>query len=83
MPVYNCLVILVRDPQTGRASGRVANLAGISGEASSERDLLFLLTRRFREQLQLCVREGRAISWVDPAEVPGPGEQQRFIPIHL
>ncbi|MEY3228071.1 MAG: hypothetical protein RLZZ536_2690 [Planctomycetota bacterium] len=83
VPVFNCIVILTRDPQTGKIHGKVANLAGISGEATSERDLLFLLTRRFRELLQTCSRENRPIRWLDPPETPGPGEQQRFIPIHL
>jgi hypothetical protein len=76
-------VLLTRDAQTGKIHGKVANLAGISGDATSERDLLLLLTRRFRELLQTCSRENRPIPWVDPADTPTPGEQQRFIPIHL
>jgi len=83
VPVYNCIVILTRDAQTGKTQGKVANVAGIDGAASSERDLLFLLTRKFRELLQTCSRENRPIPWLDPPATPGPGEQQRFIPIHL
>lgn len=83
VPVFNCIVILRKDPETGRVSGRVANLHGLEAEASGERELLFLLTRRFRESVQAAVREGHAISWKTPADQPASGELQRFIPVHL
>lgn len=83
VPVFNCIVILRRDPLSGRTSGRIANLQGIVGEANSERDLLFQLTRRFRDLLRDSVSSGQPLAWVDPPEEPGQGEQQRFIPIHL
>ena len=83
VPVFNCIVILRKDPQTGRVSGRVANLAGLEAEASGERDLLFMLTRRFREFVQTAVRDGQTIPWKTPADQPGQGELQRFIPVHL
>ncbi|MEY3460236.1 MAG: hypothetical protein RL215_3393 [Planctomycetota bacterium] len=83
VPVFNCIVILKKDPETGRAVGRIANLEGFEGEASGERELLFMLTRRFRETVQNCTKLGQPIPWKEPAEVAGSGEQQRFIPVHL
>ena len=83
VPVFNCIVILTRDASTGRMSGRVVNLAGITAEGIAERELLMLLTKRFKSSLQDCLQHNRAIPWIDPPETPLPGEQQRFIPVHL
>jgi len=83
VPVFNCIVILRLDQQSGRVAGRVANLEGISGEASGERELLFLLTRRFRDALRQAAQDSHPIPWKSPADSPAAGEQLRFIPIHL
>ncbi len=83
VPVFNCIVILTRDATTGRISARVANLAGITAEGNAERELLMLLTKKFKAFLQDCLQNNREIPWIDPAEAPLPGEQQRFIPVHL
>lgn len=83
VPVFNCIVILTRDATTGRISARIANLAGITAEGNAERELLMLLTKRFKAFLQDCLQNNRDIPWIDPAEAPLPGEQQRFIPVHL
>ena len=80
VPVFNCIVILTRDTTTGRMSARVANMAGIAAEGNSERELLMLLFKAF---LMDCLQNNREIPWIDPAETPLPGEQQRFIPVHL
>ena len=83
VPVFNCIVILSRDVATERLTGRVANLANISAEGSGERELLMVLTKRFKAFVQGCVQNQRAIPWIDPPEQPTTGEQQRFIPVHL
>ena len=83
VPVFNCIVILRKDPQTSRVTGRVANLPELAAEASSERDLLFTLTRRFREIIQTATKAGQPIAWKEPPDSPAPGELQRFIPVHL
>jgi len=83
VPVFNCIVILRHDLLAGRVAGRVANLEGISGEASGERELLFLLTRRFRDTVRHAAQNSHPIPWKIPADSPAAGEQLRFIPIHL
>ena len=83
VPVFNCIVILNRDLTTNRLRGRVANLSGITAEGNAERELLLLLTKRFKTFVQDCVQNNRAIPWIDPPESPQTGEQQRFIPVHL
>jgi hypothetical protein len=81
VPVFNCIVLFRRDGD--RLLGRVANLPGLTAENCSERDLLKCLAARFREVVQDSVRLNRAIPWLDPPQAPGPGEQQRFIAVHL
>ena len=83
VPVFNCSVILTRNATNGRISGRVANIAGITAEGNAERELLILLTKRFKMLVQECLQQSRDIPWINPTETPLPGEQQRFIPVHL
>jgi hypothetical protein len=83
VPVFNCIVILQHDQQSGKVRGRVANLEGIAGEASGERELLFLLTRRFRDAIRQFAQNAQPVPWKTPAETPVAGEQLRFVPIHL
>lgn len=83
VPVFNCVVILNRDAVTSRLSARVANLAGFNAEGNAERELLMLLTKRFKTFAQDCVQNNRPIPWIDPPESPQSGELQRFIPVHL
>lgn len=83
VPVFSCIIILRPDAPTGRIYGEVANLPGLSAEGVGERDLLILLTKRFRSVVQEYVRQNRTIPWIDPPRMPGEGELQRFIPVHL
>jgi hypothetical protein len=83
VPVFNCIVILKKDSTTNRLTARVANLAGITAEGNAERELLMLLTKRFKAFVQECIQNNRPIPWIDPPESPQVGEQQRFIPVHL
>ena len=83
VPVFSCSVILRRDATSGRISARVANLAGITAEGNAERELLILLTQRFKVLVQECLQHNRDIPWLDPPETPLLGEQQRFVPVHL
>jgi hypothetical protein len=77
------MVILRQDPETGRLLARVANLAGITAEGTSERDVLIAVTKKFRTAIQESLQSQQTVAWLDPPESPGSGEQQRFIPIHL
>lgn len=83
VPVFTCMVILSPDATTGRLSARVANLSDISAEGNAERELLLLLTRRFKAIVQDCLHNNRPIPWIDPPATAQSGEQQRFIPVHL
>jgi hypothetical protein len=83
VPVFNCIVILRRDSETGRLTARTANLAGICAEGDSERPILMSIARRFRETIQKHLSEQTTIPWIDPPERAVSGEFERFIPIHL
>ena len=83
VPVFNCVAILSPIPGGTKLAGRIANLAGISGEGNTERDVLILLTKRFKATVQEFSQKQQPIPWIDPPEIPGPGEMQRFIPVHL
>ncbi len=83
VPVFNCQIILSESQPDQKIVGRVANLAGITISGNSERDVLMQITKVFRAQVQALTEERIPIPWVDPPEQPGPGETQRFVPIHL
>lgn len=82
VPVFNCVIILT-PLENGRLRGRVANLPGITAEGNSERELLLLLTRRFKSLVANSLATGEGLMWIDPPETPTKGEIQRFIPVHL
>ena len=81
--MYNCIVLVKTDQQTGRVSGRVANLPEISATANSERDMLLAISRHFKSTVQQHLAANQPIPWREPAERPHEGESERFIPVHL
>ena len=82
VPVFSCHVILNRDA-SGRLTGRVANLSGITAEGTSERDVLKAITKQFKAAAQSCVENNQPLPFSEPAEQPQAGEFERFIPVHL
>jgi len=82
VPVFNCIIILT-PLESGRLRGRVANLPGVTAEGNAERELLMLLTQRFKRVIRESLASGAGLTWIDPPETPDAGEIQRFIPIHL
>lgn len=83
VPVYNCQVILTKPDESGRLRGRVANLAGISAEGYSERDVLTAIMKQFKAVTKELTAAGQPIPFIDPPETPSADEAERFIPVHL
>ena len=83
VPVFNCQIILSTSEPDQKIVGRVANLGGISIRGNTERDVLTQITNVFRAQIQALTEEKMPIPWIDPPEKAGPGETERFVPIHL
>lgn len=83
VPVFNCQIILSTSESDQKIVGRVANLGGISVTGNTERDVLMQITKLFKAQVQTLTEEKIPIPWIDPPEKPGPGESERFVPVHL
>ncbi len=83
VPVYDCHVIISGPDAEGRLTGRVTTLPGLTATARSERELLIQLVREFQKALQRYRSEGRPIPEIERPDAPGPGERQRWVPVHL
>ncbi len=83
VPVFNCIVILSEPDATGRLRGRVANLAGISADGFSERDVLTAIMKKFKNTVKEITAAKQTIPFLEPPESPQSGEVERFIPVHL
>jgi hypothetical protein len=83
VPVFNCQVILSKPDDAGKRTGRVANLAGITAEGHSERDVLSSIKKQFKAAMQEYAKAQQAAPFLDPPELPQPGEVERFLPVHL
>ncbi|PHS11823.1 MAG: hypothetical protein COA78_09040 [Blastopirellula sp.] len=82
IPVYSCCV-LVRKSEGSGYHARVANLADITVQGSSERDVLQKITTTIKSSLKNWVQSGGTIPWVDPPAEKLESEQERFLAIHL
>jgi hypothetical protein len=83
VPVFNCQIILQHCESDQQIIGRVANLGGITAKGSTERDVLMQITKIFKLQVETLTREKMPVPWIEPPEQPGPGEVERFVPVHL
>ena len=81
VPVFNCLVYVSPGPDGVRV--RMANLTGLECTATGEREALGKIVSAFKLKAAELVRKGAPIPWIDPPLDPVPGEQTRYIPVHL
>lgn len=82
VPVFNCVVYVSPHPQGG-TQARVGNLAGLSFQGASEREVLGKVVTAFKQHVGQLTEQGEEIEWIEPPLPPEPGEQTRFIPVHL
>jgi hypothetical protein len=83
VPVFNCLVIVSPRDAEGLISARAAELAGIEGRGKSEREALAQVVAQFKDFVTRRYAAGDEIPWLQPPVPAEPGEQQRFIAVHL
>ena len=83
VPVFNCVVIVSPRDADGMISARTAELAGIEGRGKSEREALAQVVAQFKNFVSRRYAAGDEIPWLKPPLAPAPGEQQRFIAVHL
>lgn len=82
VPVFNCIVYVASDSDRA-IRARVANLSGLECTAVSERAALAKIVPTFKQRIIELMQSGVPIPWIEPPSPPEPGEQQRFIPVHL
>jgi predicted RNase H-like HicB family nuclease len=83
VPVFDCHVLLSAPDATGRFQARAANLDGVTGGGSSERQALLSVVTAFKAVVGDLHRNGEPIPWKEPPEAPAAGEVERWIPVHL
>ncbi|WP_417849813.1 hypothetical protein [Thalassoglobus sp.] len=81
VPVYDCHV-LIGKLDDGTLTGIVSNLPEITATASNERDLLRKISTDFKTRIVKYAEANEEIPWQEKQK-PGPGQQQRWIPVHL
>jgi hypothetical protein len=81
VPVFSCLIYIATDG--GGVRARVANLAGLECAAGNERAALGKLVPAFKKAIAELLRSGAPIPWIEPPLPAEPGEQVRYIPVHL
>ena len=82
VPVYDCHVLISGPDQNGQLSGVVSNLPEIKATASNERELLRKMTDQFKARVMKYISDNEEIPWQE-SQKPEPGQQQRWIPVHL
>ena len=83
VPVYNCVVIVSPRDEAGMVCARCATIAGIDAAARSEREALSQVVAAFKATIARHLAADLPIPWIDPPAQPAPGQQQRFIAVHL
>lgn len=82
VPVFNCIVYVSPD-SGGEVRARVANLPGLGCTAASEREALGKIVLSFKQRIGELMQSETQIPWIEPPTPAEPGEQKRFIPVHL
>jgi hypothetical protein len=83
VPVYNCVVIVSPRNDAGMVHARCASVAGIDAAGRSEREALSQVVAAFKATVARHLAADLPIPWIDPPAQPAPGEQQRFVAVHL
>jgi hypothetical protein len=83
VPVFNCVINVVKEDATGACLARVANLDGIEVRAPSERQALSQAVAAFKAFVSERHAQSEPIPWISPPRDAGPGEVQRLIAVHL
>ena len=83
VPVFNCRVLVSPRNSAGLVSARAAELAGIEGSGKSEREALQQVVTAFKAVVAHYHAAGTNIPWLTPPLDKQPGDQERFIAVHL
>jgi hypothetical protein len=83
VPVYNCHACLSRPDAEGWITARSSNLPEVIVRGRTEREALSALVADFKAAVAKYTAAGQAIPWADSPAPVEPGEQQRWIAVHL
>lgn len=82
VPVYDCHVLISRSDDEKSLVGIVSNLPEVTATAATERDLLRTISAQFKKKIIEYNESSQEIPWQETKK-PGPGQQQRWLPVHL
>ncbi|HEX7446952.1 MAG TPA: hypothetical protein VF306_05365 [Pirellulales bacterium] len=81
--VYNCHACLSPPDADGSITARCCNLPEVVARGKTQREALAALVAAFKVAVSQYRDAGRAIPWVESPSKPAPGEQERWIAVHL
>lgn len=64
-------------------TAQCSTLPHIAGTGGTEREALLAVVAAFKQELRRYIERGEAIPWADPPLTRQPGQQERWIPVHL
>ncbi|HVA49447.1 MAG TPA: hypothetical protein VNH11_23980 [Pirellulales bacterium] len=83
VPVFNCHACLSTPDAEGWITARCSNLPEIVVRGKTQREALAAMVAAFKSALSRYRAAGRAIPWAESPAKPEPGEQERWIAVHL
>jgi hypothetical protein len=83
VPVFDCHVIVAPADEKGVVRVRSATLPDLTASGLTERDALLAIVKSFKEFVRPFSERAERIPFAELPEVPGPGESERWIPVHL
>ena len=81
VPVFNCVIYVMKGPEDVQA--RVANLADLKFVGKTEPDVLRTTITEVKRMLSQWHSAGEEIPWLNPHQEMQPGEEVRYLPVHL
>ena len=83
VPVYNCHVLLAPRDAEGWIVARLSALPEVTARGRSEREALASIVSAFKTAIVRYTASGGTIPWAARPLEPQPGDQQRWIAVHL
>jgi predicted RNase H-like HicB family nuclease len=83
VPVYNCHARLSPPDVEGWITGRCCNLPEIQARGKTQREALAGLVAAFKAAITRYRNAGQSIPWTEAPAKAGPGEEERWIAVHL
>lgn len=83
VPVYNCHVLLSQPDAGGWISARSSNLPEAAARGRTQREALAGVVAAFKAAVRRYTDAGQEIPWAAPPLAPQPGDQQRWVAVHL